>query len=384
LLPDKADILFLDDGRSVTQRELRTLLEPQGVTLRLLHPEDVEQEDLDRCDVVVIDYFLEDWQARNDTLSVARAPRDGLAVAATLRSRLLPPLDGRTPGATPARPVAFALWSANLGAATFALPTAVRAHVFARENNLEWAFDREDITSGKAIEQVADLAHAVRRLPEEWPGRSDGDAALQKLAGLLAMPDEAWAEHALEQVLGCHPQVFELSERSHGLVLLRWLLHRVLPYPTFLFDEDYLRARLRLDALPDDPAAPLWQALKPSAYRGILPRFGGRRWWRAGVEHWLWDATQGRSGDPAAVRRVAVELGGTASREWRQPVVVNGANLQRKPDLMEISDTVRLHPDDWPPYADHAYGARDEAREEPTLAAIVDPLDRHLLDVPPA
>lgn len=382
-MPDKADILFLDDGQSVTERDLRALLEPQAVTLRLLHPEEVEQDDLERCNVVVVDYFLEDWPQRDDAASVARAPRDGLAVAATLRSRLLPPLDRRSLSAAPARPLAFALWSANLSAATFGLPAAVRAHVFARENNLEWAFDRGEITSGAAIVQVADLAHAVRLLPEDWPGRDDGDAAVQKLAGLLALPDGPWAEDALDQVLSCHPQVFELSERSHGLVLLRWLLHRVLPYPTFLLDEDYLRARLRLDALPEDPAAPLWEALEPARYRGILPRFGGRRWWRAGVEHWLWDATQERSGDPSAVRGVALELGGTATRQWRQPVVVSDANLRRRRELMEIGDTVRLQPDDWPPYADHAYGSREEAREEPTLAAMVDQLDRHLLDFDP-
>jgi len=42
-----------------------------------------------------------------------------------------------------------------------------------------------------------------------------------------------------------------------------------------------------------------------------------------------------------------------------------------------------LRPDDWPPFADSAYGAREEAREDPMLAALVDPTDRHLLESQP-
>jgi len=372
-------VLFIDDGTSTTVGRLRELLEPEGIKLDLLHPESVEDADLDRSDLVVVDYFLDRWEERDAVDAAPRAPRDGLAVAATMRSRLLPQRELRTAGVARVRPVAFALWSAHLEAATFQLPSAVRAHVFARENNLEWAFARERVTSGAAAVQVSELATAVAALPDRWPGRSAGDAAVQLLASLLALPKADWADLAVEQAMECRPPVFELSERTHGLVLLRWILHRILPYPTFLIDEQYLCARLRLDELPDDPEVELRQTLSPFRYTGLLHRFDGPRWWRAGVERWLWEATDGRSGNPEAVRKVSTLRGGIALHEWHQPVVVTGANLDRRPGYVEISDAVRLRPDDWPPFADDAYAELAEAKKEPSLAAIVDAADRDRL-----
>lgn len=376
---DLPRVLFIDDGTSTTVGKLREALEPEGVTLHLLHPEVVEDADLQRSDLVVVDYFLDDWAERDAVHAAPRAPRDGLAVAATLRSRLLPQRELRTAGLADVRPVAFALWSAHLGAATFQLPSAVRAHVFARENNLEWAFVRERVTSGAAAVQVGELARAVVALPERWPGRSAGAAAVEMLGSLLAVPKQSWADLAVEQVMECRPPVFELSERTHGLVLLRWLLHRILPYPTFLIDEQYLCARLRLDALPEDPEAELWKALAPTQYTGPLNHFDERRWWRAGVEHWLWEVTDGRSGNPEAVRSASTLRGGVALREWHQPVVVTGPDLERRPGFVEIGDTLRLRPDDWPPFADEAYAELAHVKAEPSLAAIVDVADRDRL-----
>lgn len=376
---DLPRVLFVDDGTSTTVGGLREVLGPERVALSLIHPEEVGDHDLLRSDLVVVDYFLDDWAERDAVSAAPRAPRDGLAVAAALRSRLLPPRDQRASGVADVHPVAFALWSAHLEAATFQLPSAVRAHVFARENNLEWAFVRERITSGEAAVQLEELARAVKTLPERWPGRSAGQAAVDLLASRLAVPERDWAELAVEQVLECRPPVFELSERTHGLVLLRWLLHRILPYPTFLLDEHYLCARLRLDALPENPAVELLQELAAAQYTGLLNNFDGRRWWRAGVEHWLWEVTDGRSGNPEAVRIAATRRGGVARREWHQPVVVTGPDLERRSDLLEIGDTVRLRPDDWPPFADEAYAEITQAKAEPSLAAIVDVADRDRL-----
>jgi hypothetical protein len=375
----KPVVLFIDDGSSTSEQQLRSLLDPSGVELRLMHPENVEQEDLESSDVVVVDYFLENWKERDDLYSASRAPRDGLAVAGTLRSRLLPPLSERRPGAGPPKAVAFTLWSAHLNEATFGLPAAVRAHVFARENNLEWAFDRGAIVNGVAVERLSELAHAVSQLPEAWPGRSGGQEALDLLSQVLSVPDELWKPEVLDAIVNCRPPVHELSERSHGLAVVRWLLHRILPYPTFLLDELYLRARLRLDALPEDPDAPLWEELAPYKYLGMLKNFDGSRWWRAGIEHWLWEATGGESSNPRSLQDLGVRLGGQASRAWRLPVVLCGADLEKKPNLSEISDAVRLRPDDWPPYADAAYGSREECATDPTLSALVDPADRYLL-----
>jgi len=380
----RPQLLFVDDTSVTSEHTLRELLTPEGVDVRLRHPENLTMRDLQRAHLVVVDYFLSDWSERDES-APARAPRDGLAVAGNLRSLLLPKLGGREMGPDEVPPVAFALWSAHLQEATFELPEALREHVFARENNLEWAFSRESITSGTAVPQLADLARAVHLLPEQWPSRENGLDAIDALLSLLDLATTSlvpWQERGRDQMLSCHPPVFELSERSHGLVILRWLLHRILPYPTFLIDRQYLQARLRVDALPDDADAPLWTELGRARYTGILRRFGGDRWWRAGVESWLWRATDGQSGDSQAVAALAASLGATAERPWRQPVIVMGPDYRRGTSPVELEETVRLRPDDWPPYADTAFAERSAAQEAPRLGALVDTSDRHVLDDP--
>lgn len=377
-------LLFVDDTSDASEGTLRELFRSEDVDVRLREPENLTIRDLRRANLVVVDYFLSEWPERNAS-APARAPQDGLAVAANLRSQLLPALPDRALGVGHVPPVAFALWSAHLQEATFGLPAALREHVFARENNLEWAFSRESIMSGDAVFQLADLARAVHRLPDRWPGRQNGDAAIEALLKLLDLPSTdslAWLERGRDQVLSSCPPVFELSERSHGLAVLRWLLHRIFPYPTFLIDHQYLKARLRVDVLPNDAGAPLWDELRPARYTGILGRFGGDRWWRAGVENWLWNATGGQSGDPRVVAEHAISLGATAERQWRQPVVVIGPDYLREVSPVELEETVRIRPDDWPLYADSPFAKLTTAREEPRLVALVDAADWHLLGEP--
>jgi hypothetical protein len=306
-----------------------------------------------------------------------------------MRSALLPSLDERGPGSVPGRAVAFALWSGHLAQATFELPEVVREHVFARANGLEWAFDHKAVLDGDAGRQIAVLAHGVLGLPASWPPRSDGTASQNQLWHLLNLQHsdgEAtwWMDQARADVLDCHPPLNELSERSHGLVLLRWLLHRILPYPCFLLDEQQLRARLRVDALirpgtqrPSD--SPLLTALRPYEYSGLLRDFIGPRWWRSGIEDWLYKVTDGRAGDAREVAQAALELGAICQHEWLRPVVVTTGDLARSNELVEVEETVRIRPDDWPPYADDAFARIEDVYRDPSLAVLVDPADRDLL-----
>jgi hypothetical protein len=43
-------------------------------------------------------------------------------------------------------------------------------------------------------------------------------------------------------------------------------------------------------------------------YRGLLHDFSGRRWWRAGIESWIWQQTAGRPFDKAALKVIAQKL----------------------------------------------------------------------------
>jgi hypothetical protein len=40
-----------------------------------------------------------------------------------------------------------------------------------------------------------------------------------------------------------------VAERTAGLAWLRWFLHRILPFPTFLFDRTYLTVSLGIERL---------------------------------------------------------------------------------------------------------------------------------------
>lgn len=382
---DLPQVLFVDDDEQSSQKQLQAALRPYDVRVRLRTPEETIKSDLDWADLAVVDYFLTHWPERNDTTSVARAPQNGLAAVASMRSALLPSLSERRPDAPVPRPVAFALWSGNLSEASFDLPEVVLPHVFSRENNLEWAFRRQDLLLTEGGREVALLAHAVRRLPVLWPRRdAEAEEEMLRMLGLLpdVAPEDYWRTDAREEVLDCRPPLHELSARSHGLALVRWLLHRIFPYPCFLLDDLQLRARLRVDSLDggEVETEPLLDALNPYCYTGVLAGFGGRRWWRAGVEDWLFTATEGQSGDPRAVARLARRHGATTGTTWLRPVVVIGGDLARSPLFSEVEDTVRVRPDDWPVYAEDAFARRDVAREDLGLRALVDPADRPLLE----
>ena len=385
--PRVPHVLFVDDNEQVDPAELQAILGPLGLNVRVRHPEETVRLDLDWSDLVVVDYFLSDWRERDETESVARSPHNGLAAIATMRSVLLPALGGRGPGALPPRSVAFALWSSNLKEATFDLPEVVLPHVFSRENNLEWAFRRDDLLHEHGGRQIAILAHAVASLPERWPPRhSDAEHQLLSMLGLNVAGDNGtepldWHGEASKDVLGCRPPMHELSERSHGLALLRWLLHRILPYPCFLLDERQVCARLRVDSLAGGTRsdASLTELLEPYLYTGVLAEFDGPRWWRSGVEDWIFTVTNGQSGNPRAVAEVALSYGGTTSRQWLRPVIVINGAFQRSTEFAEVGTTVRVRPDDWPVFADDAFALLNDAAEDPRLRALVEPADRSLL-----
>lgn len=375
-------ILFIDDSSSTTPQLLKRVFDPRRMDVRLIHPEDVTDPDLAWANVVVIDYFLTDWSERTASPSASRAPEDGLAVAATLRSRLLPGFDQRYPGSLPERPVAFALWSGHLSEATFGLPDVVLPHVFSRENNLDWAFSRTELLASGGADQLASLAQAVTSLPGFWTQQDrSAEDALWASMGLSA--EVPWSEDARENVLDCRPPLHELALRTRGMAILRWLLHRILPYPTFLMNEQQVCARLRVDGLSaiGTDRSTLLDELQAVAYQGVLHGFAGPRWWRAGVESYLFDSTQGRSGDPSTVADMAISKGARSNGRWLRPVVVLDETLKPKPDFEEVDSVLRINPDDWPPYADDAFASREDARELPELRRLVHPADRHLLEI---
>lgn len=350
LVIDDEDTEFASKHRSKTAARFRTL-----------HPRDVDLKALLWANLVLVDFKLDSWSERDKLDCISLKPKDGLALAAVLRRQL--------ETAPEAAPTAFAIYTGQIRDLAWPLPPENRNHALARINNLEWVFEK-----GKDIfDQVVSLAKAVERLPQSWS--ITGRYPRERLAELLNINTKIEeAEPLLEDVEKCLPPIHELSQWSHGLAILRWLLHRILPYPCFLWDSFQVSARLRVQPELLFTNKNLRQELKRCEYNGVLSHFSGVRWWRSHVERFLWKNTDGKSSDinevQKAVSRIAKRKIKTGALPTH-PVVCVDSDYQPLKKLFSAEDAVRIQPDDWPAYADQAWTTIELAKTEPSLRALV-------------
>jgi CheY-like chemotaxis protein len=362
-----AQILIVDDDPDT----MSTLARDRGATtIRVRHPEDVAIEDLQTADLVLVDYRLENWPGRDELTQISLKPLDGLALASVLR--------GHVEGARKARPTAFALHGADLTRLSAGVPTSAREHVIARLNNLEWAFSKTGSEAG--VGRLAALAQATSRLPNEWP--DSPQETRQLVEGLLGMDKSSpWFETAAEDIESCNAPVHDLATASHGLSFLRWLAHRILPYPTFVIGNLYLAARLGLtvESLQGElsrPGSALAQALEPCRYNGLLADFVSDRWWRAGVSAWLWELTSGNPFEQGHLLAGIQSLAPTVdSSKLVNPVVAVDEDY-RPAVLIEQATAVQIQLDDWPLFADGAWISAERAKQDPIAMDLVVIADR--------
>lgn len=361
-------ILIIDD-----QEEQSALAQHLGstglVSARLLHPNDVALDDLLAADLVLVDYRLDNWPERDAVSQLSLTPPDGLAVAFLLRRHLQ--------DCEKDSPTSIAMLTGQIEKLASPLPVEHREHVIAHMNNLEWVFQKaKPNEDARLVTQLIDLASAVSSLPQRWDITV---APMSQLAELLnIVPGEPVSEKLLEEVESCNPPIHELSQWSHGLTVLRWVLQKILPYPCFLWDGHYLAARLAIDygsfISTLDEREKFRDLLGTAKYEGILSKFSGTRWWRSRVEFLLWELTEGQSADPDVVRqqisaRLGVEL--SPSNPATNPIVCINTDYQPLDTFYSIKESVRIRPDDWPPYADQAWTTIELAKSEKRLNSLV-------------
>lgn len=355
-------------------RTLAQNLALAGVKELVRHPSEVEMTDLDQSDLVLIDFELDYWQSRDSSdLELSLRPPDGVALKSTLR-RHAANSDGDSP-------CAFAILTGKMLSLCHPLPAENREHILSSIYGLEWVFSK---TEQNLANRIKELARTIRSLPTSWSG--NGIEELNSLLGISRSRD-SWKNQMTEDALRCLPPVHELTEWSHGLAFVRWMLQRILPYPTFLLEPIHLAARLGVD--PDqliehlsDPKSSLRTAFKSCEYKGVLQSFSGPRWWRVTVEALLWEKTKGQSFDRHAVRQFLSEASKSEigqSDPAVDPIVCYDRNFRPIRELSTIGDAVRLRPDDWPVFADDAWAKIDHAREDETLRAVVIQDDTHKL-----
>lgn len=372
-------ILIIDD-HAEEHSSLKLYLEQSNrAKVNILHPQEVGLDDLLTAQLALIDYYLDNWPERDGLEAFSCKPTDGLALASILRRHIHM--------REQASPTAFALYTGKIEDVAHPFPPDYRKHALAGINNLEWVFQKTTPDAEEVVaDQIVELAAAVSTLPSSWP--SDGDQQpMRQLADLLGIRfDDEANELLLEDVASCLPPIHELSQWSHGLAVLRWLLQRILPFPCFLWDTYRLAARFRIDhgtlrnAL--EVGKPLQEQLAGCAYEGVLANFLGPRWWRSKIESFLWELTDGSSSDVQIVRAAISKAAGDnllASQPPDQPIVCVNTHYQSLETFYRMEEAVRIRPDDWPAYADQAWTTIELARSEPKLRALVIREDLELL-----
>jgi hypothetical protein len=293
---------------------------------------------------------------------------NGIALASVLRERA-----NRLE-----RPTGFALYTGRPDE-LWLTPAEPRRHLIARAYNLEWVFFKSE--SSDVIRQATILAKAIRELPSSWPGDDhlrtrDLVRRLLNLGSQFGDQAEAgWIAPALTAIEECRPPLTELSERNHGLVFLRWLLQRILPYPCFLLDTYRLAARLRVshESIQHALGQGLAAFLAPCRYSGVLDGFLGERWWRTGIEYLIWDLTGGTSVPAAELREKLSKAAKVGLRPSSSdgPIVCIDQNYQPLPEVCSAEAVIRIQPDDWPAYASQAWTTVELAQQHPRLRALV-------------
>lgn len=366
-------VLIVDDQEDDRAEALiRELNQRSFVKASLFHPDELTLNIVRDADLVLVDFILRSWPERSQLgEQIALQPSDGIALTSVLR-RHISDLDR-------ASPTAFAIYTGQLAALAKPLPPENRCHILSRLTNAEWVFEKYE---QNLSERVETLARSVRQLPRTWS--DDGRLELSRLLGLdnLEESNAELVEQLIEDVYDCLPPVHEMSEWSHGLAFIRWLLHRILPYPCFLWTDLQVASRLQIsppvaaNLLADE--SPLHKALRDSEYTGMLANFAGNRWWRRGIEAILWKQTDGRSFDPTAVREFVSNIAGKENMEQRaisHPAVIYNSYLEQF-DIASADSAVRVRPDDWPAFADHAWVSEELARSDPRMHSIVIEQDR--------
>jgi hypothetical protein len=365
-------VLVVDDRPDEQRSAAFNNLPAGSAKFVVRHPTDIDIADLNDADLVLVDYVIDHWPERENVSQLSLKPANGVALAALLREH--------APRSAP--PTGFAIHTAQPDALWLS-PAEPRRHLIARAYNLEWVFLKSNPPD--VVRQATILAKAIRSLPNKWPVESYERtlAEITKLLGLGHEPAPIWTAAALADVEDCRPPLTELSERNHGLVFLRWLLHRILPYPCFLLDSHRVAARLRVTHAAFERAlgTGLGNALATCRYQGILDGFLGERWWRVGVEDWLWALSDGVSLPANEIRAKLSRLAGVelTPSGSDSPVVCVDENYQTLPEAYTAADVVRIQPDDWPLYASQAWATVESVRQHPRLRAIVAAEDRDRL-----
>jgi hypothetical protein len=368
-------ILFVDDATDLIGSIVDEVAE-LGAEAGAFLPEEVKEEDLNQADLVLLDFDLGKLEYESPVPPLLRA-HDGLGFAQIIRSY----------HRAHNRTGAVALLSDKLPRLFGTDLPHLSEHGIARLHGLEWAFDKNASDPGPA-ERIMDLAHATVTAAEHWsPAAVPED--LVALLEFVAMPESTpWSRHATLVLGSTQPPAHELAASTRGLSVVRWLSHRILPYPGLLLDDRH--AAVLLGVTPDSFSAALESSalrdrLASAEYEGALSHFAGRRWWSSAIQRVVIEITGGAPiSDPAAIQNLNDQTGAQLVPTPGRAVVALDVNLEAYAAPVPRHEVVRIRPDDWPVFAEPAYAPislflDDDDEDVRRLRSYIDPADMPLL-----
>lgn len=340
-----AKIVYFDDEPEL----IRAQIERLGLTGFSVFDSLNEQErkvgfvQSNSADLLVLDFF---WGNQDDP-DAARTDENGLSALQKWR-RLL----------KDARP-ATALVSSDIEKAISSKNPQKRWHIDAEKLGVEWVGKKDEIERivalATASENIRRTIKSSRKPAISGSQRRATAPALSTLCfSVLKAPRNArWKLSAERQVDHARPpQPPTEGNDGYSREILAWLLHKVLPYPSFLMSNQQSAVRLGITLASFEKLtsirnrSKLGEQIKQTLYTGPLDEFAGKKWWRAGIDHLVWSQSQSDDGYEKSISK----LGGRSLELFRliDPVVLSDADLVETNEIAESSNCVRVQDEDFP------------------------------------
>lgn len=378
--------VFIDDDPESAEPELRHALGDDALWI-VRYPHDfqndggVTENRIRNCKVVLMDLQI------RENVGWGLDPSTGQALVESIRGYLAG--DGNP---LEADKTAFVLFSSLLERISDNLPVQGREHVLARKSGNEWVMDKvpnKRPESQHDLRVLSELSDAVRYI--EGLGPDDQEGAKRSSLGILGIDDpeaDDWRSSAAEDAEKMGLPIQSIMS-GHGMSLVRWLLHVSMPFPGALCEIRDLAVALRLAPEQVRNNQEFVEALNKGfnayRYQGILPEFNGPRWWRAGVSDFIYNTRKYMEENEIAFHNALNKLLGYDVSEFEKieysdPVLVVDECYRLTDKYCDVSETVRIAPDDWPDEVMYPRIQISETTKSTRIKELVRPEDVYRLD----
>lgn len=251
-----------------------------------------------------------------------------------------------------------------------------REHRLAPSLDVEWLLEKKDLQLSKKVVSIANAWARVRT----HTGSPD---VLRDILGIptfiAGLPNwSATVEMALAEI-NLSFQLPDFDRRIADQSMMRWLLHKVLPYPGILVSDVHASWILGVtrtslgNFLPDrGEADPLFACM----YRGPLVDLFPRRWWASGLDAINWNVDRrmtaqnaGRDDRQSFLNEISPGSG-LVDRKTEGTVVTWTADLIES-DIVDVDDAVQIRPPGWPIDAFGLWASKAEVMNDQVLRSMI-------------